>query len=618
MAPILLLGPPEVHLPKNPNSSNPHHETLKSGYPQNKTQNTSDPFMDLLNQYSGKVLMGRTENNSATFLTTGNPCLDFFFHIVPNTPPEKVTHLLSLAWNHDSLTTLKLIAQLQGVRGQGKSDRENFYTAALWLHQNHPKTLAKNIHFFGEFGYLKDLPEILFLLIEGHDARKLRREEHQRRKSESKKKYAFRWIFRRRRRIKIFPSRRQKTANPVKKSNRPREDRVAEALAKGRALKAKAKEEKEQKQLRHARRALERYNSDPQYRYLHDRISETFANLLASDLNHTNSGNTKSLSLAAKWCPSLDSSYDRITLICESIAKRIFPKDSDPEYKLLEERYYAYRVRDRLRKDVLVPLRKALQLPEIYMSTNRWSTLPYDRVASVAMKTYKKLFRKHDAERFESFLGEVKRGEKKIAAGALLPHEILASGEDQVAELQWRRMVEDMKKHGKLSNCLAVCDVSGSMTGTPMEVCVALGLLVSDLSEEPWKGSVVTFSCNPQIHKIEGETIFERKEFVERMEWGYNTDFQKVFDLLLKVAESGGLEREKMIKRLFVFSDMEFDQASMRNWETDYMVIERKFREGGYGKPPQIVFWNLRDSSSIPVVSGQEEVALVSGFQRIC
>ncbi|ERN06176.1 hypothetical protein AMTR_s00016p00127870 [Amborella trichopoda] len=69
------------------------------------------------------------------------------------------------------------------------------------------------------------------------------------------------------------------------------------------------------------------------------------------------------------------------------------------------------------------------------------------------MKTYKKLFRKHDAERFESFLGEVKRGEKKIAAGALLPHEILASREDQVAELQWRRMVEDVKKQGKLSNC---------------------------------------------------------------------------------------------------------------------------------------------------------------------
>ncbi|ERM99498.1 hypothetical protein AMTR_s00088p00029170 [Amborella trichopoda] len=100
------------------------------------------------------------------------------------------------------------------------------------------------------------------------------------------------------------------------------------------------------------------------------------------------------------------------------------------------------------------------------------------------------------------------------------------------------------------------------------------------------------------------------------MDWGSNTDFQKVFDLLLEVAETGGLEREKMIKRLFVFSDMEFDQASTNQWETDYMVIERKFTERGYGKPPQIVFWNLRDSRSTPVVSGQEGVALVIGFSK--
>jgi hypothetical protein len=38
----------------------------------------------------------------------------------------------------------------------------------------------------------------------------------------------------------------------------------------------------------------------------------------------------------------------------------------------------------------------------------------------------------------------------------------------------------------RLRNCLAVCDVSGSMFGTPTEVCVALGVLVSELSEEPW------------------------------------------------------------------------------------------------------------------------------------
>jgi hypothetical protein len=49
-------------------------------------------------------------------------------------------------------------------------------------------------------------------------------------------------------------------------------------------------------------------------------------------------------------------------------------------------------------------------------------------------------------------------------------------------ELQWIRMVEDLHKKGSLRNCIAVCDVSGSLHGTPMEVCCTLGLLISELS----------------------------------------------------------------------------------------------------------------------------------------
>ncbi|KAK8699223.1 hypothetical protein V6N13_115315 [Hibiscus sabdariffa] len=44
------------------------------------------------------------------------------------------------------------------------------------------------------------------------------------------------------------------------------------------------------------------------------------------------------------------------------------------------------------------------------------------------------------------------------------------------------------KNLGKLSNGMVVCDVSGSMNGMPMEVSVALGVLLSDLSKAPWKG----------------------------------------------------------------------------------------------------------------------------------
>ncbi|OMO77286.1 hypothetical protein COLO4_25233 [Corchorus olitorius] len=101
------------------------------------------------------------------------------------------------------------------------------------------------------------------------------------------------------------------------------------------------------------------------------------------------------------------------------------------------------------------------------------------------------------------------------------------------------------------------------------------------------------------------------------MDWGMNTDFQKVFDLILEVAVKGQLEPEQMIKRLFVFSDMEFDQASASPWETDYQVIVSKLTAKRYGESiPQIVFWNLRDSRATPVRGTQNGVALVSGFSK--
>lgn len=46
-------------------------------------------------------------------------------------------------------------------------------------------------------------------------------------------------------------------------------------------------------------------------------------------------------------------------------------------------------------------------------------------MASVAMKFYKEKFLKHDKDRFEEYLQKVKQGKSSIAAGALLPHEII-------------------------------------------------------------------------------------------------------------------------------------------------------------------------------------------------
>ncbi|KAK1395338.1 GPI inositol-deacylase PGAP1-like protein [Heracleum sosnowskyi] len=564
--------------------------------------------------YGGSPVMGLTENRSPTFLSTGNPCLDFFFHIVPDTPPSSIVERLESAWAHDPLTTLKLICNLRGVKGTGKSDKEGFYTAALWLHEKHRKNLAGNVAAMASFGYLKDTLEILFRLVDGADARARIQEEWKLKKkvaSPNKKKNA-------RGRVKYKEG---KEVQYLRSSVLPTEVRVEANEAKMKGESEKASILRKETRLARSKKFQELYESDMYFQFLYEKISSHFAEMLKADMTFYHLRKKNKISLAAKWCPSLDSFYDKHTLICASIAKKVFPRDAYPEYEGIEDAHYEYRVRDRLRKQVLVPLREMLQLPEVYMSAQKWSLVAYNRVASVAMKTYTDIFQWHDKERFMKFLQDVGEGKQKIAAGALLPHDIIRScfegGTDgTVAELQWKRVVDDMLGKGKLSNCIAICDVSGSMIGTPLEVSLALGLLVSELSEEPWKGQVITFSECPQLHFIEGNSLPEKCNFMLRLQWNMNTNFQKVFDQILNVAVAAKLSEEQMVKRVFVFSDMEFDQASSNPWETDYQAIQRKFKENGYERVPEIVFWNLRDSFATPVTAKQNGVAMLSGFSK--
>ncbi|KAM0900233.1 hypothetical protein ACQ4PT_020787 [Festuca glaucescens] len=656
----LLLGPPVIR------GARPSADAAADAAP------ASHPFLDLLDaafnapsaaemKAALKPQRALTENCFATYSGSGNPCLDFFFQVVPNTPPERVRALLATAWAHDPLTTLKLSCNLRGVRGTGKSDKEGFYAAALWMHAEHPKTLACNVAALAEFGYLKDFPELLFRLIHGPDVRKAAKEaaaaDKTRRKEKDfgKQREGLRARLAGRKRAREVPV-------PVPTAKATFGDYLSAALSKSKSSKPvtmevetvpeaepEAMEVDQKKAATHkskprvmskktrrvaklAVQSLETYYGDRAYRFLFDAVSEFFADLLASDMEQMGKKKKRKIGLAAKWCPTPGKSFDRTTLLCEAIARRLFPRGSDPEYAELNEEHYTYRALHRLRREVLVPLRKVLELPEVYMSAGKWDELPYTRVASVAMRRYKSLFQKHDEARFAKYLEDVESGKAKISAGALLPHEIAAPAyrgeDDQVSELQWRRMVDDLRAKGSLRNCISVCDVSGSMEGTPMEVCIALGVLTSELSEEPWAGKVITFHSRPSIHVIKGRTLREKFKFVEKLEWHGSTNFQGVFDQILRTATEARLAPEKMIRTVFVYSDMEFDQASGRgyyngqaygsgSWDTDYKVICRKFTDAGYGDAvPQVVFWNLRDSKSTPVTSTQPGCAMVSGFSK--
>ncbi|KAF7059931.1 hypothetical protein CFC21_066769 [Triticum aestivum] len=527
----------------------------------------------------------KAEGKALAYASSGDPCVDFFFQVVPGaTAAADVAALLSVAWAGDARTALRLVCHLRGVRGLGKSDREGFYAAALWMHANHPRTLAANLASFARFGCLKDLPEIVYRVLHGpRDERKDGDDS----------------------------TRVHRRGGSRGRNNKRR--CVGEA--------AEAAKARRQKETEHAQVVLARYDSDESFRFLYDRVAELFAELLKSDLEHLRSGDTPKIGLAAKWCPSLRSSYDRSTLLCEAIARRVFPRDSSPEYLSIPDKHYAYRVRNRLRREVHVPLRKVLELPEVYMSARKWDELPYARVASRAMRQYKQAFDKHDKSGVAGFYDEVRAGLTRIPADAVLPHEILAAalkGEhDESAELQWRHMVSSLASEGRLSNCIAMCALSSSVEKPPAAAAIALGLLISELSKDPWKGRVITFDATHQLHKVRGASLVEKLRTLAAVRAQKGANLQAVFNKILNVAVAGALSKDMMVKRVFVLSDMEFDGwVGGEAWVSEHAAIKKKFAAEGFAVP-EVVFWNVGTSkASVPVVAAQAGVALVSGYSK--
>ncbi|KAK6254773.1 hypothetical protein SCA6_016078 [Theobroma cacao] len=152
----LLLGPPGL----SP-SGDPMVRSLQAGV-YNLQLDVVKPIIPQL---------GFPKKESFSCSNTVNPCRNLFFSALPSMPTHALVNLLVNAWSYEPLTTLRLVCNLRVVRGTGKSVKESFYSAALWLHKNHPKTLAFNVRVFAEVDCYKDLLEILYRLLEEEKVR---------------------------------------------------------------------------------------------------------------------------------------------------------------------------------------------------------------------------------------------------------------------------------------------------------------------------------------------------------------------------------------------------------------------------------------------------------------
>lgn len=256
---------------------------------------------------------------------------------------------------------------------------------------------------------------------------------------------------------------------------------------------------------------------------------------------------------------------------------------------------------------------------EQQMCANQWGKINFEHVPSVASHNYIKAFYKHCNDRFTKFIEQVNKGEKKMNASAIFPHQILDKAINGYSATcltnadiaQWNSLPNYMTKPNSI---LPICDVSGSMSGTPMAISVALGLYISERNQGIFKDAFMTFSSNPVLEYLKGD-IKQRISQMKRANWQMSTDIQASFKLILQSAQRSNLPQDEFPETVLIISDMEFDSCGGRY--TNMQAIQQMFVGTGY-ECPNLVFWNVNGrAGNMPVTVNDKGVACVSGASPV-
>lgn len=340
-----------------------------------------------------------------------------------------------------------------------------------------------------------------------------------------------------------------------------------------------------------------------------DDIITLVVNQLKSDKLNMMRGNPATL--LAKWIPSENKKIDKSTGLYMKISKKMYCIQGDNKIDV-----------GRLRKEYISPLREYIDIVERYMCSGRWSEIDFSKVPSVAMHKLKKAFEKNANSVYNSWCEKLQKNEVKVNFSQVYPHQLVASYLHQhiytfdiVVERQWRLMIERLESVSIFNNSIALCDVSASMAGVPLQVCIAMGIIISSLAKGQLHNKILTFETNPNLVTIPStcKTLFDKVNFLSEIPWDSETNLYKAFDLLLDKVNNGIIS---MPSKLYIFSDMQFDSACACDYDlTEYEIFKIKYNIAGY-EIPEVIFWNLRsnDTDDFPISFDEKGTALLSGY----
>ena len=344
-------------------------------------------------------------------------------------------------------------------------------------------------------------------------------------------------------------------------------------------------------------------------------------------------------SLAAKWAPREKSAHSTLfsCLAKDYYSEYLRTALSEPTIKKA-----TLKAKMDYRK-LITSLNRKLDTVQIKQCANTWSEIVPTNQTSITLHKQKKAFlnlTKTGAQRsllddriacaatFTDFAEKAAKGEVEVKgkrvglndftkeALNLLDSHQSKSSEAQLLNAQW---LNNSLETGSLGKMIAMVDVSGSMSGEPMNAAIALGIRIAEKSMLGKR--VLTFSEVPTWVNLDKTDNFISSVSVLRVaSWGMSTNFVSALNLILDAIVQQQLPAEDVEDMvLTILSDMQIDNAD-RSAASLMDLIEQKYAAAGIRvcgkpyKPPHILFWNLSSGSGFPTLSTKKNTSMMSGF----
>lgn len=269
----------------------------------------------------------------------------------------------------------------------------------------------------------------------------------------------------------------------------------------------------------------------------------------------------------------------------------------------------------KIRKDHIV---------EHKMCTDRWNEVNYENIPSVAMARYTRAFGKHDEERFLKYKESLKKGEAKIHADVLFPHDCVRTarrGDKDIADAQFDALPNFME--GTDERIIVISDTSGSMTvqvaGEIQAVDVSQGLALYCSARMPKDGpfykKFIGFCSESTLKDWDGMTFSQAVNSRKIFDHAIGaTRIDLALKLILKIATTFKLTEDQMPTTLMIVSDMQFHSGGAAGDGTEIENCMKLYDEAGY-KRPKVVYWNTYGGyAGSPDTVKSKDTALVSGF----